>query len=301
MNRIHYKHTMAEAKPKDVAQQLSEHAAMEGDELIHHVPEHHHEIHISELDALVIEMTDMNHKLKLLLDDLYKSRVFVDNWVAISANVPYEVNYLEHKFLFLYSLQAFTLAIRDGGTIPVPANAWVSINLHRGTLLTAQGVSDATPITVLIRAMDDILALQETGSVSLLASSANIGNVGEVSDYPAGAIPIASTSNNVANAAANAFLAGVPGKTTYISGFEVTGTGATAASTVLVNVANIVGGGLIYIYSAVLGPTIENVPLIVQFPKPIPATSQNIGINVGCPALGAGNTNNTVNAHGYQL
>jgi hypothetical protein len=41
--------------------------------------------------------------------------------------------------------------------------------------------------------------------------------------------------------------------------------------------------------------------LDVQFCPPIPASAVNTAIAVACPALGAGNTNNTVNAYGFYL
>lgn len=123
------------------------------------------------------------------------------------------------------------------------------------------------------------------------------------SPYPGGAAaaPLAAASGNVANAPAVATLLSVQGRTTYITGFEITGSGATAGLPVLVTVAGILGGTLTFIYSAAAGVLVGNQPLIVEFPAPIPAAAQNTNIVVTCPALGAGNTNNAAVAHGFNL
>lgn len=118
--------------------------------------------------------------------------------------------------------------------------------------------------------------------------------------YPAGSTPLTSSSGNVANAAAVATLAGAAGLTTYISGFEVTGGGATAASLVDVTVTGLLGGTATYTLGAVAGATAKNADLIVSFIPPIPASALNTSIVVTVPALGAGNTKSAVVAHGYR-
>lgn len=119
--------------------------------------------------------------------------------------------------------------------------------------------------------------------------------------YPTGATAITAASGNVAAATAAATLAATTGKTTYITGFAVTGTGATAGLAVSVTVTGVITGTLTYTYAAAAGVLVENTPLIVSFPYPIPASATNTTIVVSCPTLGSGNTNNTVNAYGFQL
>lgn len=134
------------------------------------------------------------------------------------------------------------------------------------------------------------------------ASNNSGSGINTISDYPSGAIPVTASSGNVANASAVATLpASVGGRTTYITGFEITGSGATAALVVTVTVANTVSGTLSYTYVFSLGVAVVNQPLIVEFPKAIPGNASNTAIVVTCPASGAGGTNNTVTAHGYQL
>jgi hypothetical protein len=47
--------------------------------------------------------------------------------------------------------------------------------------------------------------------------------------------------------------------------------------------------------------TVGCAPLVVQFPIPIPASAVNSSVSVILAALGAGNTNAAVVAHGYQV
>lgn len=116
-----------------------------------------------------------------------------------------------------------------------------------------------------------------------------------------GGAQINASSGDVANATAAATLAGTAGKTTYLTGFEITGTGATAGAAVAVTVTGVLNGPLTYIYTAATGAAVANTPLIVSFPEPLAASAANTGITVSCPALGAGNAHNSTNAHGYQL
>jgi hypothetical protein len=124
-------------------------------------------------------------------------------------------------------------------------------------------------------------------------------------DYPtstsANATPITASSGNVANANAVATLAAVSGKTTYITGFEITSSGATTGLVVNATVTGTITGSLTYNYAAPAGALVMGTPLFVSFEKPIPASSTNTPIVVTLPALGLGNTNAAVNAHGYQL
>jgi hypothetical protein len=111
--------------------------------------------------------------------------------------------------------------------------------------------------------------------------------------------PLIAGSGNVANASAAATLTGTATTTVYISGFEVTGSGATTALPVTVTVAGLLGGTRSYTYSFASGALVANTPLIVAFDPPLPASAINTAIVVTCPASGTGGTNNTVVAHGF--
>jgi hypothetical protein len=126
-------------------------------------------------------------------------------------------------------------------------------------------------------------------------------NGGSVAGLPAGATPLNATSGNQANANAVATLAAAAGKTTYITGFEATSSGATIGAVVLLAISGLLGGTVSYVFAAPAGVLLEATPLIVPFSQPLPASAANTAIVVTLPALGAGNTNAIVTAHGYQL
>jgi len=123
---------------------------------------------------------------------------------------------------------------------------------------------------------------------------------GAPTEYPTGTTVLNSSSGNVAAAVATATLTSAASQTAYITGFEVTGAGATAGAVVSVTVTGTIGGTMTYTYTAATGATVANQPLIATFYPPIPASAANTNIVVSCPSLGAGNTNNTVTAHGYR-
>lgn len=108
------------------------------------------------------------------------------------------------------------------------------------------------------------------------------------------------SSGNKAAAVASAAIPAAAGLTSYLSGFEITGAGATAASVVT---ATVTDGTWTLSYSVAVpaGANVGITPLVVRFPTPLKASAANTAITVSCPSLGAGNTNACVNATGYQL
>ena len=125
--------------------------------------------------------------------------------------------------------------------------------------------------------------------------------VSVVDVYPPGSIPLIAGSGNVANSSAVATLTPSATQTMYISGFSVTGSGATAALPVTVTVAGLLGGTRSFTYNFVAGVLVGNTPLVVAFNPPLPASAINTAITVTCPASGAGGTNNTVVATGFYV
>ena len=238
-------------------------------------------------------VNDLCEEVHRLNNDFYKQRVFVDVPVMLSANVGYEVDYKERKFLFIWSSVSTTLTPSGGGTgISVSGNLWQSISAPRGTILKAPAFLDSAPQLFVVRATDENIDDFFTVAGGFLNLS---------SDYPQGAIPLDATSGNVANAIASATLAANATRFTYITGFEVTGSGATTALPVTVTVSGTQGGTLSYTYVFVAGVLLANESLIIEFPKPIQGFAINTAIVVSCPESGSGGTNNTVNVHGYQL
>lgn len=137
-----------------------------------------------------------------------------------------------------------------------------------------------------------------SGNNTAAAFVALVGNAGNPL-VPSGATNVAASSGNVANATATATLPAVAGKTNYVTGFSITGGGATTATLVTATLTGVVGGPLSYTFGAPAGVTTAALPLVVELETPIPGSAPNTAVSISLPALGAGNTNAAVNIHGY--
>ena len=107
-----------------------------------------------------------------------------------------------------------------------------------------------------------------------------------------------------ATGAAAAITASLPapgaGITNWITGFQVTGSGATAALVVVVTLTGVITGTLSFVLVVPAGVTASTTPLVVTFPWPgIPASGANTAITVNVPTFGAGNTNVAATIEGY--
>lgn len=111
---------------------------------------------------------------------------------------------------------------------------------------------------------------------------------------------ISVSSGNKAAAAATVSLAAAAGKTNFITGFDVTGAGATAASVIQVTVSGLKAGTLTFEMAIPAGVTAPVTPLQVRFPYPLVASAQNTAITLTVPSFGAGNTNASANLYGFQ-
>lgn len=111
--------------------------------------------------------------------------------------------------------------------------------------------------------------------------------------------PLSVGSTNAA-AANNQTLTGAAGVTTYISGFDVTGLGATAGSTITITVTGLTNT-LTYYLTIPAGATTSFTPLQVRYNPPLPASAANTSIVVNVPSFGAGNTTAAVNAYGFRV
>lgn len=112
---------------------------------------------------------------------------------------------------------------------------------------------------------------------------------------------LSASSGNVANASAVASLAAAVGLTNYITGFQITASGATAASVVDATVTGLIGGTATYSFTFPAGATVGATPLVVTFPQAIPASAANTAITVTLPASGAGGAHASVNVFGFRL
>lgn len=111
--------------------------------------------------------------------------------------------------------------------------------------------------------------------------------------------PVSASSGNVAAAVATASLAAVAAKRMYVTGFEITGAGATGASNIIATLINTLGGPVSFIIAVPAGVTTGIAPLLVRFPRPLKATADNTAITLSVPSAGAGNTHMCAVIHGF--
>src|SRR5216684_6728136 len=109
---------------------------------------------------------------------------------------------------------------------------------------------------------------------------------------------VAAIANAIITASATAIAAAmapvlpaVAGQTNFITGFQITGGGATAASVIVVTLTGLVGGTRTYDIAVPAGAALGITPLVVEFSEPIPATGPNVAITLNVPSFGVGNTN----------
>lgn len=123
----------------------------------------------------------------------------------------------------------------------------------------------------------------------------------EIANVVNTATPLNSGSGNVANASGVATLTPSATTTAYLTGFDIDGSGATAGAAVSVTVAGLLGGTRTFTYVFNTGVAVANASFSKRFSPALQASAVNTPIVVTCPASGAGGTNLTVNAYGFQL
>lgn len=155
----------------------------------------------------------------------------------------------------------------------------------------------SAPITVPIQALNFPVS---TAVWSVNAPAGTPGGVaGPVFPYGTNQTPLAGSATGAASAATVTF-AGVAGKTNYITGIQITGAGATAASVVVGQITGVIGGPLNFDIAVPAGAAIGIQPIVANFAPPLAATGVNVTVTATIPSFGAGNTNSAINMTGYQ-
>lgn len=116
---------------------------------------------------------------------------------------------------------------------------------------------------------------------------------------PPAATQTGQSSGNVANVAASASIAATAGRFSFVSEIDVSYGGATAGQCVTATLTGVLGGTRNYTICSPTGATVGGVPFVLAFNPPLSSTAINTQISFSVPALGAGNTNTTVNISGY--
>lgn len=128
---------------------------------------------------------------------------------------------------------------------------------------------------------------------------AGCGLVENPEPLPNGAAAVTAASGNVAAGTATATLPAVAAKTNWLTGFSITGGGATGASVISCTVVGLIGGTQTYTFAIPAGATLGATPFVRTYTWPAAASAVNTAIVVSCPTFGAGNTNASVNAEGF--
>lgn len=110
---------------------------------------------------------------------------------------------------------------------------------------------------------------------------------------------ISAASGNKAAAAATATFTKTGVTLTYVTGFEVTASGATAGLPVLVTLTGVLGGTLTWIFTFPAGVLVGATPLVVEFDPPLPSVDVNTDVVLTLPSSGSGGTNAAVVMHGF--
>lgn len=86
----------------------------------------------------------------------------------------------------------------------------------------------------------------------------------------------------------------------YVSGFRISGLGATGASSIQPQLTGVLGGSQNYNMDIPAGVAVGVTPLVITFNPPMPAVAVNTPIVINVPSFGAGNTQAHAEIWGYQ-
>lgn len=90
------------------------------------------------------------------LEILINGRRPLEQTYAVSDTQGFILDYKNRKHLYIYSLNAITLDLKDLGTLSIPAKTWTGLDYEQGTKLFTSGT--ATPVNIRIRATDEAVA-----------------------------------------------------------------------------------------------------------------------------------------------
>ena len=143
---------------------------------------------------------------------------------------------------------------------------------------------------------------QGGGSNQLLVAGVGILAGINLRDATAQPSQVFTTASSANAAAANNVTIPAPGAglTNWVTGFEITGNGATAGSVIAVTLTGVIGGTKTYFLTIPAGAGVSITPLINEFPAPgLPASGPNVAITLNVPSFGVGNTNAAASINGY--
>lgn len=159
-------------------------------------------------------------------------------------------------------------------------------------------------MSLLIRSDNNLASLSNAPSNAAYPDGSAAFPIGVAqAPYPVGATPLAFTFTTNTATLMTAQFVGASGRTVYMTGFQITGTGATATSVIVVSTTNFIAtqNWYLVIPAGVALPVVPGGIFAVSFNPPLPANALGVWPQVNVPGFGAGNTSAAINIQGYMI
>lgn len=104
------------------------------------------------LHPLLEQLATFNARLERLIELQELTLINLDKPYALSQNVGYQVDYKQRRYLSALTYQTGVTLVVNGVTSALTPGNWTPINFPIGTVIYAQGVSDGSPVTIIVRA-----------------------------------------------------------------------------------------------------------------------------------------------------
>jgi hypothetical protein len=197
-----------------------------------------------------------------------------------------------------------TATVKAASTAAVATDTGLVVSPHPSSPVTTNADAALTAGTAPSKALALAGQFLAFGSLPAATTGQTMGLQTDVAGtLKTGSVPLGSALTagaNVAATANNQTLSSAAGKMAYLSGFAITGLGATSAGSITVTTTGL-ANNLSFVVPIPAGVTVGITPLIVQFPVPIPASAVNTNIVVQVPSFGAGNTSASASAWGFLI
>jgi hypothetical protein len=169
-------------------------------------------------------------------------------------------------------------------------------------MVTTVDVKDAAGVTRTVNTLPALGNAAKSAALPATLASDDPVTLAAASPYNLSvAVGKNASSGVVANATASAAIAAAASKKNYCSGVDLTGLGATAAGSVNVTLAGILGGTMTWVVEIPAGVGLGIQGLELRFNPPLEASAANTAITFSAGAFGAGNTKACANIYGFQI
>jgi hypothetical protein len=218
--------------------------------------------------------------------------------IAGQTNVTIRATYRDLRMA--PGVRGILISYSSGGPVTIKCN-WTGFQW-----ILPEGVISASLPLFMLESMIDLTISAaiafSANATCLLTSDEQIPQINEMGEtpYPTGATPMLATATGAATGISTS-LNPSAGRTSYLSGVQVTGLGATTGSIVTLGIAGLQGGTLTFYITVPTGATVPIVPLILGFNPALPANGPNTNIFTSLASFGTGNTVANLSTQGFQI